>query len=147
VPRLDIEERWDKTVAQFEEEEGGPNGCFWAPGIVVHPTGIFSRGDSFILIFQNGAAERQPIYGWSTKKSAFISRLYVQYTRWCHIRMYLSGDWFSPTCDKPHTDRVRFRIFYLPGELETSSPADPVVRGFVLRVLRAAHAASGVGPG
>lgn len=133
-----LEERWDLTVAAFEQSAWAPASFgSWMPGIFVRSTRLFLAGDVAIVSLINGQAQRDHTCGWSSKMRAPILGVYVQYQRW---------EGTDPAF--PHTNRVPLRVtFEAPDGLADRPPTDPDVRAFALDWLRAAYPATAVGPG
>lgn len=130
---LTPEQQWDRTAAlalaaprgQVYRRELGEQGFHF--GRIVQDHRLFLKGDVVLIHISNGMAERQPVWGVSSKGFA-VRGHYLKYSR------YRGSQWFPGG---------PLRFVELPNHLTGKRPDDSAVRHFVVGSLRAGDAALG----
>jgi hypothetical protein len=125
--------QWDRTAALvltarrpevYHRELGGYG---FHLGRIVQDHRLFLRGDVVLIHISNGMAERQPVWGVSSKGFA-VRGFYLKYARYRDAKRFDGGP---------------LRLVELPDHLTGKLPDDPDVRQFVVGSLRAGDAALG----
>jgi hypothetical protein len=143
--------RWARTLHLWEVSNF--SGTWWI-GRLRRPTRLFLAGDLVLGTWMNGGGERQPVWGRSSRGFDVV-HYYVQYARYqgwpknTWERDNKIPKWQNEALYKrPCVQCMNFapvEVLALPGALaDIKSPADPVVRAYVLDTLCAGDAASPV---
>jgi len=103
----------------------------WFYGIIVLHHRLFRKGDIVLVRVSNGQAERQPVWGVSSKGSR-VCGLFMQYARYRGLERFDAGP---------------LRFIGLPAHLEEGLPDAPAAKMHLLQLrlqaLRTGNAADG----
>jgi hypothetical protein len=149
-------EHWAASEAEREADWSGDEGAGWGLARCRLKTRLFLPGDVGILWFCNGQGERWPIT-CRTQRGYDVTGLYVQVRRshggprrtsYAYSQAHRMADWQYKELDKgayeDTSDRTRFELVELPGELARKAPTDSAVRGYVLETCSRRDAAGPV---
>jgi hypothetical protein len=151
MPSLPAVKRWERTLFLWQSSNFSAS---WWIGRLRRPTRLFLAGDLVLGCWMNGGGERQPV--WSRSSRGYdVVNYYVQYARY---RGWPQNTWdWEKKIPKwqikrqferlsvQYTNYAPVEVLALPDALrDVQSPADPVVRAYVLDTLCAGDAASPV---